>query len=459
MRFTLALVVLALAGCPDRSLSTEVPEQGKVETKDIPAVPRRDIDILFLIDDSGSMKEEQDSLKANFSKFMGVLETLDGGMPSVHIGVATSDLGSSGNDGTVAAVPGTGCIGHGDDGVMRTASMINGQFISDTDDGSGGRSRNYSGTLEDAFAAIADVGTNGCGIEQHLGAVQRALENPANAGFLRDGAYLAVVVIGDEDDCSLQHSTLFTSTMDPTAINFECTKDGVTCDDNPDFSIAGKRNTCHPKPNPTYVQDVSRYVDFLKGLKPDPKDVIVAGIIGDPTPFEIINDTAHNETVLGPSCHYVSTTGTDQTAFPAVRTASFLSQFEERNTRATICQGDLSAGLTQVAALLTAALADPCSEANVEDLDPVTPGLQPDCTVSDMRYDNGQETELAVIPSCAISGGAVPCWRIEEDAEHCAYTNTDPHLKLVVDRGGVIPAPDIHVKASCVTVDPAGPQM
>lgn len=460
MRLTSMLLVLALAGCPDRSISTVFPAQGKVETKDIPAVPRRDIDILFLIDDSGSMKEEQDSLKANFGKFMGVLETLDGGMPSVHIGVATSDLGSSGNDGTVAAVPGSGCTGHGDDGVMRTAAMINGQFISDMDDGSGGRSVNYSGRLEDAFAAIADVGTAGCGIEQHLGSVQRALENPANAGFLRDGAYLAVVVIGDEDDCSLQHSSLFTSSNDPIAINFACTKDGITCDDNPDFSIAGKRNTCHPSANPKYVQDTSRYVDFLKGLKPDPKDVIVAGILGDPTPFEIVNDDAHHETVLGPSCHYVSTTGTDQTAFPAVRTADFLSRFEERNTRATICQGDLSAGLTQVAALLKVVIADPCFEANVADLDPDMPGLQPDCTVSDMRYDNGQETELAVIPSCAISGGAVPCWRIEEDAVHCAYTNTDPHLKLVVDRGGVIPAPDVHVKASCVTVgEPPGPQM
>ena len=60
MRFTSTLLLLALAACPDRSVSTVFPSQGKVETKDIPAVPRRDLDILFLIDNSGSMKEEQD---------------------------------------------------------------------------------------------------------------------------------------------------------------------------------------------------------------------------------------------------------------------------------------------------------------------------------------------------------------------------------------------------------------
>jgi hypothetical protein len=456
MRFHFMLLPLVLAGCPDRSVSEVFPAQGKVTTKDIPAVPRRDIDILFLIDDSGSMKEEQDSLRANFGKFMNVLETLDGGMPNVHIGVATSDLGESATDGTVGTVGGTGCTGHGDDGAMRTAAMINGRFISDIDDGAGGRSINYSGTLEDAFAAIADVGITGCGIEQHLGGVERALSNPINAGFLRKDAYLAVVVIGDEDDCSLAHPGLFSSSQDGVAINFMCTRDGVECTDSPDLTQPGMRNSCHPKANPQYVENVQRYVDFLKGLKEDPKDVIVAGILGDPTPFETINDMTHHETALGPSCHYVSSTGTDQTAFPAVRTAAFLEGFEQRNTRTTICKGDLSDGLTQIAALLKIVIADPCFEAQVADLDPDDAGLQPDCTVSDMSYRNGEETELAVIPSCVLSSNATPCWRIEEDAVHCAYTHTNPHLKLVVDRGGVVPGPDVHVKASCVTTDQSG---
>src|SRR5690606_25633594 len=53
----LALLVPLLAGCPDRTIAGVPVDQGSVDTKIIPAVPRRDVDILFLIDDSGSMEE------------------------------------------------------------------------------------------------------------------------------------------------------------------------------------------------------------------------------------------------------------------------------------------------------------------------------------------------------------------------------------------------------------------
>ena len=44
---------------------------------------------------------------------------------------------------------------------------------------------------------LASVGASGCGFEQHLEAVHRALaDNPANAGFLRDDANLAVILVG-----------------------------------------------------------------------------------------------------------------------------------------------------------------------------------------------------------------------------------------------------------------------
>ena len=58
--------------------------------------------------------------------------------------------------------------------------------------------------------------------------------NPANAGFVRPDAYLAVVVIADEDDCSLAKKSLFDgNAADPTygdRVNFKCTHEGITCD-------------------------------------------------------------------------------------------------------------------------------------------------------------------------------------------------------------------------------------
>src|SRR6266542_1197579 len=70
-----------LAGCPDRTISEVNPQQGRVEYKDIPVTVNRDIDILF---------------------FINVLNTIEGGLPNVHLGVVTSDLGTKGADDATA---------------------------------------------------------------------------------------------------------------------------------------------------------------------------------------------------------------------------------------------------------------------------------------------------------------------------------------------------------------------
>lgn len=427
-----------------------VPAHDSVETKDLPAVPNRNVDILFVVDNSGSMIEEQASLRANFGKFMDVLATIEGGIPNLHIGVVTSSLGQSASDGTGTASFGAGCAGAGDDGVMRMGPNISGRFIIDEESAGGGRTRNYAGTLSDAFAALADVGTLGCGIEQHLGAVKRALSNTTNAGFLRDNAKLAVIFIADEDDCSLAHKSLFEGATDGAVVNFRCTSAGIECDGSDDLQTPGLRTGCHPKPDSQYLNDVDAYVDYLRGLKANPAtDLIVAGIVGDPDPVEIIKDSA-GHSLLKPSCNY-----SGQFAYPAVRTADFLSQFEQ-SIRETICGADLSEALVKIGALLKRSLADPCFAGELADLDPDTTGLQPDCAVSDvtLRPDGSYAGEY-VIPPCSL-GANSPCWRIEIDEARCFYTPTQ--LKLVVERGGIVPPSDVHLRASCVTTDGgAGP--
>jgi hypothetical protein len=315
---------------------------------------------------------------------------------------------------------------------MRTAPVVSGRFIVDEESG-GTRNRNYTGTLADAFSAIANVGIDGCGIEQHLGAVKRALENQTNTGFLRPNAKLAVIVIADEDDCSLSHKALFEGSTDGTVVNFRCTQSGVECDGDPTLSIPGEHANCRPKDPSPLLNSVDTYVDYLRGLKANPdKDVIVGGILGDPDKFKITTDK-----LLGPACMYG-----DQSAFPAVRTASFLQGFP-LSVEGSICGADLQKPLVDIAKLLRGSWGDPCFDSKVMDVDPNTDGLQADCTLTDMRGDD----ELAVIPNCSFN--RIPCWRIEIDEEHCGFTPA--HQKLVIDRGGVLPASDIHVKVNCVT--------
>ncbi len=455
MRAPLALMLVPLlAGCPDRTIAGVPVVQGTVDVKDIPATPRRDVDILFLIDDSLSMVEEQASLKANFGRFITVLESIQGGLPNIHISVVTPNLGTSAIDGTKAAPVGT-CVNNGEGGKMRR-TMGGSAFLSDIDDGHGGRTKNYTGTLTDAFNLLAAVGANGCGIEQHLEAVKRALDNnPENAGFLRPNAFLAVIVVADEDDCSLAKSTLFEgNTGDPTygdRVNFKCTHEGIECDTpNTDLSVKGLRTDCHPKYDSTILTQTDRYVEFLKKLKPDPRDVIVAGILGDTGPFEVIKKG--DVSVLKQSCTYNGPAG-PQYAYPGIRTRDFLDQFPDRNSHATICNEDLSGAVTQTAELLKRAFGEPCFLTKPADADPEADGLQYDCTVVDERHvANQPPEELAVIPQCDATKSRIPCWHIDEDVEHCGYTNITPHLKLFVERGGVVPGPEIHIKASCVTV-------
>src|SRR5689334_17681903 len=125
-----------LTACPDRTVSKVVPDQGRVEYKDIPVTVNRNIDILFVIDDSGSMADKQNNLATNFPNFINVLNTIEGGLPDVHIGVASSDMGTKGLDGApgpgVGQVGNGGCANAGDDGALQIGTApVTGKFISD----------------------------------------------------------------------------------------------------------------------------------------------------------------------------------------------------------------------------------------------------------------------------------------------------------------------------------------
>ena len=54
------------------------------------------IDVLWVVDNSGSMAQEQTNLKTNFPRFIEKLRALPGGLPDVHIAVVSSDVGAGG---------------------------------------------------------------------------------------------------------------------------------------------------------------------------------------------------------------------------------------------------------------------------------------------------------------------------------------------------------------------------
>src|SRR5262249_11542154 len=102
-RLTLAIagaLALTALGCEQRTLSVShvaTPAETYALTAEWPAFaqgPDSKVDVLFMVDNSLSMKPLQAKLAAGFSDFMTVLENLPGGTPDLHIGVVSSDMGA-----------------------------------------------------------------------------------------------------------------------------------------------------------------------------------------------------------------------------------------------------------------------------------------------------------------------------------------------------------------------------
>jgi hypothetical protein len=438
-----ALLAPALLACGKVGVP---PPDTRPTVVELPAMPNRDLDLLFVIDDSPSMADKQQNLVANFPSFLGRLQEAPGGLPNLHVGVVTTDMGTkaSGSPTPAPAVgtPGNGgCAQTGKGGALQIGTaMVTGRFLRDIEAPGGGRSRNYMGTLAEAFSAMASAGAGGCGFEQPLAAMRAALDNhPMNAGFLRPEAVLGIVLLADEDDCSIKSTALLGPegpALGPLQ-SFRCTRFGVTCASGgatPDaMNTMGTKGQCSPAVGSEMLDDVAPYRDFINGLKRDQKRIAVTGILGpvEPVEVELRPPPAGGAPILtlAHSCTYMSPDGNTQVADPPVRLQSFLEGFEQRSARTPICQRDLSGGLVQLADLFRRAIGSPCVEQPLADVEPRRAGLQPDCLVEDLVGADAIE-----IDACEERPMARPCWRLEADATGCkGFMN----LKLVIQRDTV----------------------
>jgi len=148
----------------DTGLGTEVVDR-IVQVSELAA------DVLFVIDDSGSMKDDQTALALELPRFVSTLE--EWGV-DYHVGVVTTDTE---DDATRGRLVGNGAA----------------RFVTPE--------------VADPVATLAElvqVGTQGAGVERGLLAAWLTLEAQRNIeenrGFARPGVALSTVVISDEDD-------------------------------------------------------------------------------------------------------------------------------------------------------------------------------------------------------------------------------------------------------------------
>jgi hypothetical protein len=144
--------------------------------------PPTEVDILLVVDDSGSMADEQEELSTGFDSFVQFFDVAD---VDYHIGITTTDMESRGGELV-------------DSGGTRVITR-------DTEDAAA------------VFEANVQVGIEGSGSERGLDAALAALGEPLvsdeNAGFLRQDALLSIVFVSDEEDASVGPTADFINTL------------------------------------------------------------------------------------------------------------------------------------------------------------------------------------------------------------------------------------------------------
>lgn len=283
-------------------------------TEPPPCVPDTDdLDLLLAIENAGNVTEEIASLTLELPRLVRVLSTGDRDgdgtaefdpVRSLHVAVVTSDMGVGGAD-----VPtcGGGLFGHdfGDDGILMSSGPT---WIPDCTPTYPSVLEFAAGGGEDVEAFASDlacltwgVGSDGCGFEQQLEAVLKALSPSAptswtadgyepplffrdtrghgdreNAGFVREGSVLAVLLLSTEEDCSAADERIF----DPAAEPYRSVDLNLRCFTFPE--------AVHPIER--YVRGASGRAGLL-GLRRSPTDFVFGVLAGIPT--ITIEDPAH----------------------------------------------------------------------------------------------------------------------------------------------------------------------
>jgi hypothetical protein len=288
------------------------------------------------------------------------------------------------------------------------------------------------------FGCLALLGEGGCGFEHQFESTRQALikaieQRADNAGFWRDDALLGVVMLTNEDDCSVPpDSRLFDpavqSVNDLPALgglwSYRCNEFGHACDHPLPHSADGLPVTltgCRSNENTEGLHHLTPEADFrafFEQIKP-PERRFLAIIAGPPAPYTVGIHTAQlaNGSFEGqPEIEHSCTAADGTSADPGVREVALVADLE--GTFWSICEDDLKPALQQIAAGITQKLEVGCVGGNVT----MVRGA-PDCNVvlRSMSTDGGFRDRA--IPYCdggtTSSTGTSPCWNLAADPDQC----------------------------------------
>ncbi len=475
-----AALLPGLAACNAHPLKKVELKSEQEKDGNVAVSINRDVDILFVIDNSRSMGEEQATLARNFGP---LIEKLDQVQANYRIAITTTDNGhrycNNGRDAGNFKL--TSCLTRGEDFVDTYSDL---DFFDDAcanicnheridilptptfHDASPAKrpwieSINGLTNLADgvspveAFQCFAPQGITGCGYEaplesMRLGLLQAGDEKSEEYDFMRPGAILAVVFVTDEADCSARGEV--TEPWDPAGnqalwspenmdsllpTSEVCWYAGVECEESPDGSKEcwavdkAANGEATDDPDQAILQPLERYTSFLTEIEQVKQEInpgqelLVAVLTGVPTDYDggrIYYSDGLDESFrlshgIGEGC----SSGNGKAA-PPVRMAEFAGEFkgdEDDVNLYSVCKEDYSGAMQSIADAISRQVRPPCVETCVADDDPVTPGLQHSCQLEEeYTAPNGDVISYAV-PSCG-EDRSVP-----EGSDVCYLSLTD----------------------------------
>ena len=175
--------LVGTSGCiDDRDVRIpDEPEQARTESFEYWQWTAPPLDVLIVVDNSAQVAEHEERIASNLPGLGALID--QSGWVDMRIGITTADVGC------------------GDRRAWRyDEQLTNGQFLIDWRHLDGTRTRNFDGELPPHITRLASAGHDGCGQHRPLDAIVGALD--PTAGFRRDDADLAIVIIGASDDQS-----------------------------------------------------------------------------------------------------------------------------------------------------------------------------------------------------------------------------------------------------------------
>lgn len=323
---TLTALAAGVASCNSHPLQPlgDVLDGTRIEQSD--PIGSNAVDIIWVIDNSGSMREEQQELGEKFDAFIDELAELGA---DFHISVITTDVRDVSQRGRFQGGPGNvvseQCRQPPAD-LAYCADLDLARFFLDADSYRNGDDLDRDRLTRD-FRCLSFVGDCGTPYEAGLEALERSVSDELidndgfNSDFLRDDAFLAVIFLTDEDDCST------VDTFNP-----------------------GRDADCYVDQFRDNLLSVQRVYDRLVELKDgDESRVLVAGIIGPDDGREPPTLEEYNRDGPRPSCNSAlgGSEGT-QSARDGERYRSLIDLAMERGIEESICQGDFTVALREI---------------------------------------------------------------------------------------------------------------